>query len=186
MKRHLLTLLSALTLIFCSLSCQQSLNSPDTPAPVPPAATSAYLFEGNPGIPTSIHDDVTGQLTGTIGGETLSFGPDQADPILSKTGYNIEPTVLILTAKNTRHYIDLGLRGPFRVGSYRVVSNGREQDEPGTVLASIGPPRSLLLPATWTEMRYATNRYASRLSRPTGSKASFCLRSINPVPAKSV
>lgn len=117
-----LSTLLSLTLLAC--------QSPDpSQEPVPAASpgadrASAYLFTGNPGMRTTRLVDLTGTLTGTIGGQPIAAGPDQPFPVQVAQGYDLysrNPSYLSIQARNEQYSVSLGFNGPYEAGrSYRV------------------------------------------------------------------
>ena len=134
------------------LNCQKADNvvSPATVSPVSviPASVSpatGYLFGGNPGVATSQHGDLTGQCKGTILGEAFTATPDGESPVWSITNYlydytinkPVNPSMLTILAKSARYEVNIGIRKPYKVGSYKVVNSGLEFDQDGTALPEI-------------------------------------------------
>ncbi|GAB3643163.1 hypothetical protein [Spirosoma arcticum] len=108
------------------LACQPpDLRQEPGPTASPGASrTDSYLFTGTPGIRTTRLVDITGTLTGTIGGQTIAFGPDGAFPVRAAQGYDLysrNPSYLLIQARNEQYSVTLGFNGPFETGrSYRV------------------------------------------------------------------
>ena len=119
-----LSTLLSLTLLAC--------QSPDqSQEPVPGASPRAsradsYLFTGTPGMRTTRLVDLTGTLTGTIGGQPVAAGPDTGFPVQTAQGYDLysrNPSYLSIQARNEQYSISLGFNGPFEAGRSYCVYN---------------------------------------------------------------
>ncbi len=115
------------------VACQSSnLTQPPTPDPVA-SKVSSYLFTGTPGIRTTSKTDITGTLTGTIGGQPIAFGPDQAFPVEATQGYDLysrNPSYLGIQAQNEQYRVSFSFNGPFEAGrSYRVYNPADDNGE---------------------------------------------------------
>ena len=106
------------------LACQQPTPLQE-PVPVASASrTGSFLFSGNPGVRTIRRLDISGSLSGTIGGQPIVFGSDKEFPVQATQGYNLysrNPSYLAVEAQNQQYQIVLSFNGPFEAGrSYRV------------------------------------------------------------------
>lgn len=72
------------------LACQPPDKSQEPGPAASPSANriNSYLFTGTPGIRTTRKVDITGTLTGTIGGQSIACGLDQAFPVQVAQGYD--------------------------------------------------------------------------------------------------
>ncbi|GAB3747020.1 hypothetical protein [Spirosoma pomorum] len=145
-----LCLSSALTLAL--LACQSPEQVDDVIAPTKTATASQngpYLFTGSPGIRNSILDDIDGTMVGSVDGQPVNFGPDQAFPLQVRTGLDnvgTKATALFLDARNTQYQFIMFIRGPFEAGrNYRVYDvasdNGDSKDDPYTFIPYVRIPR---------------------------------------------
>lgn len=158
------TLWAGLLLGTSLFSCQPAVEPALTTTPARISNTADYLFEGNPGIPTSSVYDVSGQLTGTVGGINLTFGTDNR-PLLESSAGVFSPGKpqtgsLWIEGRYMGNAISLSLRGPLRVGSYKWVETGYDFDDP---LTAIG----FLSRYPWTPAVYTSNLFL--LSKPDRS-----------------
>ena len=132
------------------LACQSSDKSQEPSPAVSPSASriNSYMFTGTPGIRTTRKVDITGTLTGTIGGQSIACGPDQAFPMQVTQGYDLysrNPSYLSIQARNEQYSVSLGFNGPYEVGrSYRVYNpaddNGEGKFDSYIVQATIRSP----------------------------------------------
>lgn len=117
------------------LACQPA-DQRQEPAPTSSLSAgriNSYLYTGTPGIRTTRREDITGTLTGTVGGQPIAFGPDQAFPVQTAQGYDRysrNPSYLLIQAQNEQYNITLGFNGPFEAGrSYRVYNPADDNGE---------------------------------------------------------
>ena len=125
--------LVCLGMLVSLVACQPS---DPTQSLTPNSAASkigSYLFTGNPGMRTTSKVDITGTLTGTIGGQPIACGPDQAFPMQVAQGYDLysrNPSYLSIQARNEQYSVSLGFNGPFEAGrSYRVYNPADDKGE---------------------------------------------------------
>lgn len=122
-------------LSFILPACQQpdQLQEPGPATSRSATSTSSYLFTGTPGIRTTHQLDLTGTLTGTIGGQPVAAGPDGAFPVQASQGYDPysrNPSYLSIQARSDQYSISLGFNGPFEAGrSYRVYNSADDGGE---------------------------------------------------------
>ena len=113
------------------LACQHADPLQDAALTASPAST--YLFTGNPGIRTNLRMNLSGTMTGTIGGQPIAFGPDKAFPVEANQGYDLysrNPSFLLISAQNEQYNVTLGFNGPFEAGrSYRVYNPADDNGE---------------------------------------------------------
>lgn len=131
-------------------ACQPPDQSQQLVPTASPSASraSSYLFTGDPGIRTTRLVDLTGTLTGTIGGQPIAAGPDGAFPVQVAQGYDLysrNPSYLSIQARSDQYSISLGFNGPFEAGrSYRVYNpaddGGEGKFDSYIVQATIRPP----------------------------------------------
>ncbi len=108
----------------------------------------SYLFTGTPGMRTTSKVDITGTLTGTIGGQPIACGPDQGFPMQVTQGYDLysrNPSYLSIQARNEQYSVSLGFNGPYEADrSYRVYNpaddNGEGKFDAYIVQATIRSP----------------------------------------------
>lgn len=142
-----------ITLLFLALlACQHPDALQETSIKPNGDRTNSYLFTGSPGIRTTSREDITGTMTGTIGGQPISFGPDKAIPVQANQGYDLysrNPSFLLIRAQNDQYNISLSFNGPFDAGrSYRsydpAEDNGERKFDSYIVTAYIRPPVSVM------------------------------------------
>jgi hypothetical protein len=177
--RYALALLSAC----CLFSCRPSTDTQPQPVALSNArqASNAFLFDGNPGIATEFRDDLMGTATGGIGGQTVKSGPDKPSLVRAKTfylnglnpnkpsGFTVKAGGLEVNINTANYMLQLFLRGPVRVGDYKIVKAGSATDEPLTVSATLYPRD----PATGLQQGFQQQAVSNKVVRITAISASW-------------
>lgn len=149
MKLHIMPLATSLLLACGLVGCQPAGELTPTEATTSRQTAASYLFEGNPGISTDLRDDLTGTAVGTLLGEAIEAGPDKT-LLTSRLGFAVrgakqgaplvaDPSLLTLKTFSKTYGVDVSLRAPIRVGTYRIAKDGRDLDAPGSAMGIVYP-----------------------------------------------